>query len=363
MMFNRKSFLRSSVAAVLLGLAAAPAMALDFAGKKITIMVPFKEGGGSDGYARTLQPFLSKHLPGNPRIIVKNVPGGGSIKGANKFQMTEGDGLTAMVASTSTFTSSIFGGDKARYDMTSWEPVVLSPQGSILFTTSKAGIGGMSPAGAVEKLRAASHKFGIKSPTGSELRAVAAFNLLGIENIEPVFGLGAGARRQAMIRGELDLGVEPFSAFKRKVAPYTESGELTAFATLGFFDDFDNVIRDPGLPNMKTVYEIYRELNGRAPEGQLWEAYRRLVYMGVMTSKSLFLPQGTSPEIVKVWSDAVKKTLSDPKFIEASGGDFSVYPQLFGNSAKRSVLNALTMSDTQREWFFSWIEKTMKVPL
>lgn len=362
-MQNRRQLITGIAAAALIVSTGALASSQTFEGKTVKLVVPFKEGGGSDSYARTFQPFLSKHLPGNPRIIVVNQPGGGSIKGSNKFQRTKGDGLTAMIASTSTFTSSIFGGSKAKYDITTWEPVVLSPQGSVLFTISKTGIGKMSPVEAAKKLGAGSYKFGIKSPTGSELRAVAAFNLLGINNIQPVFGLSAGDRRQAMVRGELDLGVEPFSAYRKKVAPYVKTGELTPFATLGFVNESGDIVRDPGLPDTKTVLEIYKELNGKAPEGPLWRAYLNLINMGVMTSKSLNLPKGTPSEIVKIWTKAVKSTLADPEFIKASGGDFSIYPQLHGDPAKAAIANALNMDDAQRQWFFTWIEKTMGVPV
>ena len=66
-----------------------PASAVDYSGKKITIIVPFKEGGGTDGLARLFAPYLQKELPGNPDVIVLNQPGGGGVTGSNKFQRTE----------------------------------------------------------------------------------------------------------------------------------------------------------------------------------------------------------------------------------------------------------------------------------
>src|SRR5882762_4361971 len=51
-----------------------------YAGKTITIHVGFTAGGGYDLYARQLAPFLTKHMPGKPTVIVKNMPGAGSLK-------------------------------------------------------------------------------------------------------------------------------------------------------------------------------------------------------------------------------------------------------------------------------------------
>ena len=58
---------------------------VDLSGKTITWVVPFKEGGGTSRFARFIQPFLSKYLPGNPDIQIMHIPGGGAIKGSNYF--------------------------------------------------------------------------------------------------------------------------------------------------------------------------------------------------------------------------------------------------------------------------------------
>ena len=59
---------------------------VDLSGKTITWVVPFKEGGGTSRFARFIQPFLSKYLPGNPDIQIMHIPGGGAIKGSNYFR-------------------------------------------------------------------------------------------------------------------------------------------------------------------------------------------------------------------------------------------------------------------------------------
>ncbi|MFH1605285.1 MAG: tricarboxylate transporter, partial [Pseudomonadota bacterium] len=86
-----------------LPLAGVSAQKVNFAGKRIEVIVPFAPGGGSDVYMRALQPFLEKHLPGNPTIIVHNVPGSRSIPGANQFQEhAKPDGTDVMVVSATT---------------------------------------------------------------------------------------------------------------------------------------------------------------------------------------------------------------------------------------------------------------------
>ena len=49
-----------------------------FKGKTVTIVVGSTAGGGYDAYARLLGRYLGKHLPGEPTVIVSNMPGAGS---------------------------------------------------------------------------------------------------------------------------------------------------------------------------------------------------------------------------------------------------------------------------------------------
>ena len=80
MLFSFKRLLMLASALVV----AAPGYALDLSGKTVTILVPFREGGGSDTLARFLQPHLKAALPGNPDIVVLNKPGGGSVTGVSR---------------------------------------------------------------------------------------------------------------------------------------------------------------------------------------------------------------------------------------------------------------------------------------
>lgn len=58
--------------------AGAQSAARDFKGKTITIVVGTSTGGGYDAYARLLARYFGKHLPGEPNIVVTNMPGAGS---------------------------------------------------------------------------------------------------------------------------------------------------------------------------------------------------------------------------------------------------------------------------------------------
>ncbi|HEX9145029.1 MAG TPA: hypothetical protein VGA09_12190, partial [Candidatus Binatia bacterium] len=46
-----------------------------YKGKTVRIVVAFSAGGGFDTYTRAIGRHFGKHIPGNPSIIVENMPG------------------------------------------------------------------------------------------------------------------------------------------------------------------------------------------------------------------------------------------------------------------------------------------------
>jgi tripartite-type tricarboxylate transporter receptor subunit TctC len=63
--------------------ARADAVADFYRGKLIKVIVGFASGGGYDVYARLLGRHLGKHIPGNPSLVVQNMPGAGGLRAAN----------------------------------------------------------------------------------------------------------------------------------------------------------------------------------------------------------------------------------------------------------------------------------------
>jgi tripartite-type tricarboxylate transporter receptor subunit TctC len=167
--------------AFVLPAAQAFAQKVDFSGKRILVTVPFAPGGGSDVYIRALQPFLEKHLPGHPTIIVLNVPGSRSIPGANRFQeRAVADGTHAIVISATTVGSFVFERSKVKFELDKWIPVLLSPQGAVVYSTPALGL--RSPKD-IAKLKGPALVFGGQNASSGEARTVISFELLGLKPI------------------------------------------------------------------------------------------------------------------------------------------------------------------------------------
>ena len=71
------------IALLVTGTASADDVADFYKGKRINLVVSYGTGGGYDVYARVLARHMGRYIPGNPNIIIQNMPGAGSLRGTN----------------------------------------------------------------------------------------------------------------------------------------------------------------------------------------------------------------------------------------------------------------------------------------
>jgi len=339
--------------------------AVSFEGKTVTIIVPFKEGGGGDTTARLFQPFLSKHLPGNPKVIVLNKPGGAATKGSNYFDSkAKGDGLTAIIVSTSTMVSQTFGGGKAKFDVRKWRPVFVVPQDTVFYARPETGVKGKNLADDIKALRKNGMVFGAKNATSAELRGLVTFQMLGINQVKTVLGLSSGKQRKAMMRGELTVNYDSASSFNKKVKKLAKEGKVVPFMTLGIPQPDGSVIKGKNFPDLPIALDGYRALNGgKEPSGPIFEAWKNLATMGVSASKGIALPTGTSDEVHAAWTVAVKEILKDKKFQSKGRKILGTYPFSFGKDAAAIYKNAVDVQPESKKWLKKYILDTFGVKI
>lgn len=106
------------VLATLSAVAAIPAAAEDFyKGKQINMIVASGVGGGYDVYARAFARHASKHIPGNPTFVARNMPGAGGLHAANALANTSAkDGTTIAALTNGVSMDPLFGVKAAKYD-------------------------------------------------------------------------------------------------------------------------------------------------------------------------------------------------------------------------------------------------------
>ncbi len=332
--------------------------AVDFSGKTVTILVPYAEGGGADVYARLFQGYLNKYLPGNPTVIVRNQPGGGGVKGTNKFdESAKPDGLTLLSMSTSGLVAYVIGGDKVTFKLLEMRPVLLSPRGAIFYVNPKTGVKGKDIVADIKALQNTKLTYGSKNPTSSEMRGALAFEMLGIKDVNVVFGLSSGQQQKAFLRGELNINYDTAGTYSRKLSKYEKEGKLIPVFSMGYGAADGSIVRDPAYPEMPTITEGYTKLNGKAPSGPAAAAYNAYLHMGVTASKSFILPKGTPDEIVDVWVEAVKKVVADKGFRKVAAKVVGAYQQSYGKDAANVLRMATDVSPETKAWLKAWIKR------
>jgi tripartite-type tricarboxylate transporter receptor subunit TctC len=105
-----------SVPLLSLSAARADSVADFYKGKTVELYIGYSAGGGYDIYARTLGRFIGQHIPGNPTIVVKNMPGAGSLVLANwLYNIAPKDGTVFGTIGRGTAFDPLLGSTKAKF--------------------------------------------------------------------------------------------------------------------------------------------------------------------------------------------------------------------------------------------------------
>ena len=278
-----------------IGLAAAPlVMAQSFSGKTVTIIVGYKPGGGYDATARLLARHLPKHLPGNPTVIVQNMPGANSVIAANHvYNVAKPDGLTIATFNRNLPIAQLTGIGGVKYDITKFAWI-----GSAANESTILAIRADLPYKSFEELRKAKEPVVIGS-TGPGANThdfpLLLKDLVGL-NFKIVSGYSSSADIMlAVERKEVDGRAGSFTSLR----PFIDRGLVRP------------IIRarttEPGIEKLP-VDESFAP-NPRA------RAIMALRSAPEQVARPYVMPPKTPADIVKVMREAFAKTIDDPGLI------------------------------------------------
>lgn len=313
-----------------------------YAGKTIELIVPFGPGGGTDIEARFMAPYFEKHIPGNPRFVIRNMPGGGSILGANWFaQNAKPDGLTLLATSGSTIIPYILGVSQVRYDFAKWKLVKVNGVGGVVYVSPRTGI-----TKAADILRPqVPLVYGGISAVGLDLTTLLLFEVLGM-NVRVVMGFeGRGPARLAFERGETTIDYQTTPAYLTQVVPLIREGKAVAVMSMGFVNDRGQMVRDPAAPDLPTPYEVYQTLHNRKPDGQLrWKAYQAAVAASFSYQKAFWAPEGTPDEALRPLREAIDRMKRDPAFRQEAQKILEGYEVFRGDQGEAAVHRSMRIT-------------------
>ncbi len=312
-----------------------------YAGKSVEILVPTAVGGATDVLIRFFAPFLEKHIPGNPAVRIRNMPGGGTLLGMNWFAANaKADGTMVLASTVSSQVAYILRNPAVRYEFRKLKPILVNGSGAVFYAAPLPGL-----RRAADLPKASGLTFGSLTPPGVELPALLAFELLGVQP-KVVFGFESrGPVRLAFERGELNLDFQATFVYLSQVLPLVRQGRVTPLMTLGYLDERGRMVRDPAVPDLPTVYEVYQQIHGGKPDGLLlWKAYKGLVAASWTYGRALWVPQGVPEEAVRDLYAAVDRMVADPEFRRQAEAVLGPYPVLRGDRVEQTLYRNMTMT-------------------
>jgi tripartite-type tricarboxylate transporter receptor subunit TctC len=285
--------------------------------KSIKIIVGFTSGGFYDRWSRLLARYVPKYIPGNPEMIVQNMPGAGGLIAANHvYSVAKPDGLTLGMLSYGMYLDQLVGRKEVQYDVRKFNWIG-SPERSdvLLYMRSDA------PYKSLDDIRKATTppKCGSTGTAGTDyILARLLEDTLGLK-IETVLGYPGGS--------EIDLAVEKGEVQCRGLtaAPFFGREPFITWRKKNFVKVlvFGGQKRDERIPDTPTIYEIFDKQ--KTPEESRRVA--DVILRGGDFGRPWVAPPGTPKERVKILRDAYAKAMADPALLdEAKKGKMEVEP-------------------------------------
>ena len=276
-----------------------------YKGKSIRIIVGLSTGGGYDRAARLVARYMGKYIPGNPDILVQNMPGASSVTASNYvWGVAKPDGLTLLAPHNNAYLSQLSGQKEVQFDLPKFQWIgSLENDDMMLFGRADAPFKSMGDiVRAKEAPRCGSTGVGSSDYVMSKVLE----ETIGAK-INHVTGYpGSSEIAIALERGEVlcmgltistYFGREPFLGWlKTKFVRFlAQSGRK----------------RQPRIPDAPTIYELMDEYKTPATKRRTAEA----MLQGGEWARPLMAPPGTPADRVNILRAAYEKAAKDPELL------------------------------------------------
>jgi tripartite-type tricarboxylate transporter receptor subunit TctC len=302
---ERRLFLQALFIGVTLtnlgGFVRADSVADFYKGKTITMIVGGSAGGGYDTLGRAISQFIGKHIPGNPTIVVQDMPGAGGIIAMNYlYSKADKDGSVIALVENNPPLEPLFGTEEARYDATKFNWLG-TPSVEVGLTLVWHTV----PVNSMEDLKVRATTMGGSGTQSTQAFDARLFNAVLGTKMQIVNGYqGLNDIFLAMERGEIDGFPSVFYSAVTSTRPNWLPQHL-AKAVLQF-----------GPQKLKELPDVpYAEdLVSNPDDKQLMDAALASQALG----RPLVMPPDVPKERVAAIREALAETFADPDFDQVS---------------------------------------------
>lgn len=321
-MNRRVCFMIAAIASLSLFNGALYAAQPAFEGKTIRIVVGFSAGGGFDAYSRAIARHMSKHIPGNPAIIVENMTGAGSIVAANHlYRIAKPDGLTIGNFHGFQILNQVLGASGIEFDARKFEWLGVPVQDTGACALTKA-----SGITSVEQWRAAKQPVklgGVGPGDASYGMARVLKEVLGLP-VQAIPGYkGTAEIRLAAESGELAGGCWQWESIKVMWRSGLETADVNLVIQL--------VTKPhPDLPKVPLAVSLAKTEEARV-------LLQAAVHDPNSITRPYSLPPGTPKDRVQILQKAFMDTMKDAEFLaDAKKSQMDIDP-VSGEEVEKTV--------------------------
>lgn len=328
-----------------------------YEGKTIEVIIPYGVAGGSDVWIRTIAPYLEKSIAGNPKFNFRNIPGGRSIPGMMEFaQKAKPDGLMVLVSSATNYFPVLLGDKAAKYDFKQWKPLLVNPVGGVIYISPSTGYK------RIEDLTKAKNLiYGGISAIGLDMIPLISFELLELDARGVLGFKGKGDARIAFERGELNIDYQTTPAYNASVVPLVKEGKAIPVMSFGQLDEKGEIIRDPAVPDLPTVPEVYEKLKGKKPSGRFWETYKIFMPSAFAVQKILWIKGDAPAAAPQAFYAAADRLDKDKEFHAKTEKILGGYPLLRGDRLEKTIQQAFQIDAETQRFVKEWAGKKYRV--
>jgi tripartite-type tricarboxylate transporter receptor subunit TctC len=271
-----------------------------YRGKEIRFIIRSGVGGGYDSYARLLGRHIGKHIPGSPKVVPINMPGGGGIRAANYVaKVAPKDGTILTIVSQGLPVDQALGLNPSfQADLRDFHWVGnMSSSNQVLVTWHT------SPTKSLADLKQRETLIGSTQAGSISVQMPAVYNNILGTRIRIIFGYPDGRDvNLAMERGEVEgRATNPWASYVSVTPEYVTRKLIIPIIQVG-------MEKDPEL----TGVPLLREQKAKTPQDQ---AVLEFMSKATVVGRPIATTPGVPAERVAALRKAFDATLKDPEFI------------------------------------------------
>ena len=268
-----------------------------YRGKTVQFMVGYPPSGGFDAYTRAAARYMGKHIPGNPNVIVTNMPGASSLQFVRYLQsQAPKDGTQFGMFNRGLMPKSVLDPQETGVDFTKFTWI-----GSMNSELAVCYIWGAKNITTIEQMKATKLTLGDTSKNSGGYIYTSILRNMSPETIKLVLGYATtGDIWLATERGEVDGNCTVVTSLQSQRPDWIEQKKINIVVQFGETKHKD-------LPHVPTIFELIKTENER-------KAINFLIASEAI-GRPVIGPPGMAADRTEALRKALLDTMKDPEFL------------------------------------------------